>query len=789
MTANVPFMITNAMRGHLRAAGYPDHEIDNMTPAQAWNLPVWLEAQGGRFCKVTAWNDPGDSPGKKPIGNDWQKKPLTWAQVKPHVTNGGNVGLICGQYSGGLILLDIDDDLPGFLSSFPQFEDYPRIERGHPNKGKFIIRLTDEYTGQKKFKKSPQDKHPYLEVLATGNQGVIPPSIHPERGHYEFINPGADIPTMTPQALATIAAGWQDLQAPAPVDWPPAPDRSTNDNGHGPDLRDAVKAAWPPYKVFEYFGLTSNGTKKEGEFTRILGNGGLFVNNNGVTWALTGSGKGWGGDCFDAWHFCETNGQAGKLPPADFRPTLLKMATAAGIPIPTAGKRPAAKQAHSQPPEPEFLDDVATGAQPGGQDKKAPTPDDSQLAARWLAANTLTAYGMGDFRRYDGGIWAAVEIDPIRKELKAIIDAARFEGVRPTNGRLVSVMELARIEIAITSNQWDANHDYLICKNGALHIPTRQLQPHNPELYATSGLDFNYDPTAQAPTFKAVLQKCIPAAADFVQEFAGYALTTDTSHELALWFYGPPGSGKSTILGGFQAMLGARAGLLGLADIERSRFALNSLPGKTLVVSTEQPETFMAATHILNAIISGEPITIEQKFKDAITIIPRAKLAWAMNDLPRVNGANNGIMRRVKVVKFPALAAAERDPEVKERIKHEGAGVLNWALEGLARLQKRGRFVVPQCVEDATQEFKETNDVPALFLDDSGVLLGDNFKTGSQQLYNAYRTWCIENGHKPQSSTSIANEWERLGFEGYKANGRKYWRGIGLPLNTNLPDD
>jgi len=784
----MPHMITNAMRSRLRAAGYSDPDIDAMTPGQAWNIPIWLEAQGGRFCKV----QPND---KKPIGKGWQDKPLTWAQVKPHVTSGGNVGLICGQHSGGLILLDIDDNLTGFLSSFPQFEDYPRIERikfvpiGQEikdsdkitHKGKIIIRLTDEYTEQKKFKKSPQDKHPILEVLATGNQGVIPPSIHPDNTLYSFINPSAEIPTMTPQALATIAAVWQDLQAPAPVDWPPAPDRSTNDNGHGPDLREAARAAWPPLKVFEHFGMTSNGTKKEGEFTRILGNGGLFVNNNGLTWALTGSGKGWGGDCFDAWHYCETSGQAGKIPPGDFRPTLLKMATAAGIPVPTAPRTSqAAQQAQPTPGANPGQQAPAAGAQAAPTVKKAPPPDDSQLAARWLSKNTLTAYGMGDFRRYDGGIWAAIEEDTIRKEIKGILDAARFEGVRPTNGRLNSVLELGRVEIAVNSGKWDANHDYLICKNGALHIPNRLLLPHNPDIYATSRLDFDYDPTAQAPTFKAVLQKCIPAAADFVQEFAGYALTTDIRHEIALWLYGPRGSGKSTILEGLEAMLGARAGRLGLRDIERSRFALSNLPGKTLAISTEQPDTFIAATDILNLIISGEKITIEQKFKAAYDITPRVKLAWAMNDLPRVNGANNGIMRRVKVVKFPALAAAERDPDVKERVKTEGMGILNWALDGLARLHKRGRFIIPKGVEEATQEFENNNDVPALFLDDVGAMIGPQHRTAGSDLYLKYSEWCIKNGHKPQSSTSIATDWRRLGFEKKRINGHTFWEGVGF---------
>jgi hypothetical protein len=38
-------------------------------------------------------------------------------------------------------------------------------------------------------------------------------------------------------------------------------------------------------------------------------------------------------------------------------------------------------------------------------------------------------------------------------------------------------------------------------------------------------------------------------------------------------------------------MLGDKHGVLGLGEIESSRFALSRIPGKTLLVSTEQPSS------------------------------------------------------------------------------------------------------------------------------------------------------------------------------------------------------
>lgn len=438
-------------------------------------------------------------------------------------------------------------------------------------------------------------------------------------------------------------------------------------------------------------------------------------------------------------------------------------------PLPARGARPISQGGGAPASSP---------ARGGGEDYDT-GPTDDELGARWLAAHPETAYGLGEFRRYAAGVWSALALDAVRAEVLKILVEARAEKIKPTASKLGSVVELARVSVAIADDAWDSNASLLACANGTLHVPTGELLPHSPDHYLTSGLAFDYDPAQDAPVWRAHLEATIPGAAEFLQEFAGYCLTTDTSHELAVWFYGPPGSGKSTTIAGLRAMLGKRAGLLGLADIERSNFALTNLPGKTLVVSTEQPSDFIRAGHLLNAIISGEPINVDRKFRDPVTLIPRAKLCWAMNDLPRVPDAGSGLFRRVKVIAFPPLAESDRNPAVRHEIEREGAGILNWALEGLARLRTRGHFATPESIREATNDFQTKNDVAALFLADA-CARGGEAKTQSSDLYRRYREWCEENGHRAKSSTAVAEDWARLGLERYRREGKTYWRGAEL---------
>ncbi len=412
---------------------------------------------------------------------------------------------------------------------------------------------------------------------------------------------------------------------------------------------------------------------------------------------------------------------------------------------------------------------------------KPATPTHDELRDRYIDEDEDCAYGLGEWRCYGDGVWPVVPELTIKRRICEVIEEAKPEGIKPTNSLLSSVTELTRVKVSIPDDAWDADPDTLVCKNGALRISTRELGPHRRAHYATSAAPYAYDHKATPVVWHYFLSNTVPAAKAFLQEFAGYALTTNMTHELALWLFGPPGSGKSTFLAGLQAMLGHRAGLLGLAEIERNRFALADLPGKTLVVASEQPSSYLASTNVLNQIISGEPLQVERKYRDPITIVPRCKIAWAMNELPRVADANSGLFRRVKVVKFPVLPPDERDPEVKRDIEGEGAGILNWALEGLERLRKRGRFEVPAGVEEATAQFRESNDVPALFVADKCIVDADA-RERAGELYSEYKQWCEDNGHRPQSSTRLADDWQRLGFERKRIKGSSYYQGVRVRL-------
>lgn len=407
-----------------------------------------------------------------------------------------------------------------------------------------------------------------------------------------------------------------------------------------------------------------------------------------------------------------------------------------------------------------------------------------ELREIWRARHPDICWSREDWHRYKNGVWTPVKEDEVEAQVIRVIEDHRDEGVDATGSVLSSVLRITRPIVFVDSTLWDANPDVLVLQNGTLEIGTRTLRDHRPEDYVTSALPFDYDPDAVAPVFQKVIQNAIPECHDFLQEFAGYSLTTDTSMETALWLKGPIGSGKSTVIEGITAMLGDRSGVLGLAEIENDNFALAEIPGKTLLTSTEQPASYMKSQHIINALISGEMLRINRKFKPTEMLRPVAKIIWAMNDLPRVSSANAGIFRRVVLMPFPKLSQTAV-PAVKEAVKGEGAGILNWSLEGLSRLTERGHFNPPDVMRRATAAWEHSNDLPAQFVEEQ-CATDASFEVSARTLYSAYKEWALDGGHTPQSISRMKDEWERLGFRYQRTKKGRFWAGVTLRAGRDI---
>lgn len=311
-----------------------------------------------------------------------------------------------------------------------------------------------------------------------------------------------------------------------------------------------------------------------------------------------------------------------------------------------------------------------------------------------LRQNRQTVFTSGQWFRFNGRLWEHLPEFVIQQEAQAIIDNDKKLEITASAPTLNSIVELVRVACSKPDGIMDGKSDLITFEDCTLEVSTRQRKTHDSKHYLTSAFPFAYDPRVRSDVWEMYLDEVIPAdCISFLQEFAGYSLTTDTLKETAVWLYGPSGCGKSTFLDGLRAAFGNRVTTFSIANLE-ARFGLSHLNGKTLAIAAEQPAT-MRQVELLNQLISGEGITVDRKYHDPFEMFCRAKFLWAMNELPDIPRSGVGLTRRVVVIRFPPIEEGKRDENIKRQIKLSGQAIFNWALDGLERLQSRGHFVRP----------------------------------------------------------------------------------------------
>src|SRR5215211_1435630 len=401
------------------------------------------------------------------------------------------------------------------------------------------------------------------------------------------------------------------------------------------------------------------------------------------------------------------------------------------------------------------------------------TADDSDLARLWLYKRKNVRHSPHGWLQYKDGWWRRLDEGVVTQNILQLMDRTP---AKVSANRLKSVATLAQHHSYVKGEAWDANRDIIVCTNGTLDLNTFELRDHRPEDRALGGLPFDYDPEAKAEAWNEFIgARLAEGEWVFLQEFTGYALTTDCSYELAVWLIGERGTGKSTFVEGVQTIAGTRAAGLSMTDLERSPHALQNIVGKTLLTATEQPGSYIRYADVLNKIISGEVIQINPKNKPIIDYRSTAKILWAMNKPMQIREGGSGLFRRIHPVTFPPFDGP-KVPGIKERIvKLEGPGILAWAVEGLKRLRERDGFNVPPTVRDAMMDYELANDPAAQFLAEL-CEKGENFATPAPVLHQAYTAWCKFYGYKPKSKNNAGEDWKRLRVgQGRTKNGR-YWK-------------
>jgi putative DNA primase/helicase len=289
---------------------------------------------------------------------------------------------------------------------------------------------------------------------------------------------------------------------------------------------------------------------------------------------------------------------------------------------------------------------------------------------------------------------------------------------------------------------------------------TVELRDHNPKYYSTNRLPYKYDKKAECPLWIKSLSEILEddkSKIGVLQEFFGYCLTRDTKQHKALLLLGESRSGKSTILHILRHLVGetncSSVPLKFISNPQHTPDLVNKLVNIDTDVSAKAAE-FEAE---FKTITSGEPLRTNQKFIQAFSFVPYCKVVMAANIFPKITDHSSAFYNRLILIPCDRVFSdEEQNRDLPIMLLEELSGIMNWAIEGLRRLEERGKFEQLDFMKDAVEELENENNPVNLFFDEHiAIDMGGHIEKGD--LYNRFKEWAEKNNNYKLSAARFAS--------------------------------
>lgn len=347
-------------------------------------------------------------------------------------------------------------------------------------------------------------------------------------------------------------------------------------------------------------------------------------------------------------------------------------------------------------------------------------------------------------------------------------------------GRLAEIKAAMEVNDSCPRATFDDYDNYICLNNGVLNTTTMTLQAHSPQFFFTYAINIDYDPDAPQPArFMSFLEKSFVNpdqtvdydTIDAIIKIGGYLLYPKNPLEKMFLFLGEGANGKSILLDTYRNLFSDKnVSFLSLEELsgKGAGFERAKLIGSKANFCSEAKSTAVDAEEI-KKIVTGDGITINNKYGKVINHIPRCKILMASNTRPYFNDSSHGLMRRLYIIEFKNQFLPEteynkiKDPEhyrifkaddrdeLTAAIKSEMPGILNMFLGCLKQIHtKEFQLLETANTLEIKEEYKTSNDGVGHFLRENYFYPGPNL-TGAEEYYSStdildhYREWYREN--------------------------------------------
>ena len=362
--------------------------------------------------------------------------------------------------------------------------------------------------------------------------------------------------------------------------------------------------------------------------------------------------------------------------------------------------------------------------------------------------------------------------DPDSSKAKELLKHATYSS---TLQRIEAMSKLTKSEpgMSVSLAEFDGDPWVLGVLNGILDLRKGMLQPVTPSTLVSKRASVVFDPEAKCPLFDQFLATVQPDpdVRRLLQQLAGIWLCGESNLQKLIFLYGLGANGKTTFIELMAWMLSDYAQRIPtemLMQHQRSPQGpspdIVGLKGRRLIYCNEVEEGRRLAEARVKEMTGGDTLSGRTLYaKEAITFQPSHNLVMVGNHMPEVRDMSHGMWRRMLLIPFTQVIPDHaQDPNLLDKLKQEGPGILNWALAGLRYYRANGLYV-PQEVEDATLAYRTDQDILGEWITDCCNIV-PAAATEKGKLYGSYKCWIETHGHRPLSQTKFTRKLRERGY-------------------------
>lgn len=340
----------------------------------------------------------------------------------------------------------------------------------------------------------------------------------------------------------------------------------------------------------------------------------------------------------------------------------------------------------------------------------------------------------------------------------------------------------------LDANPWEIN-----TPGGVVDLRTGTIRQPDPAALHTRT-------TAVAPDFARPAERWLRFLADtfgsnqplidYVQRLLGVSIIGTVLEQHLAFLHGSGANGKSTFIETGMDVLGrgetgyaiaAPSEMLMVRRFSEHPAELAQLAGARLVVCSELEDGARFAEARIKQLTGRDSINARFMRSNPFTFTPSHSLWLIANHKPEVTTGGPAFWRRLRTVPFDhVVPEAERDAKLPDRLAEEAPAILAWIIAGAAAYAADG-LTTPAAVTKATAAYAAEADTVGRFVEECCHTGSNQLQAATGKLREAYEAWCREQGDTPVSARRLTQELtERFGVTTRRSNSQRFYQGIGL---------